>query len=127
MLNVTRHELDMLTVGTAATVVVFVFVSAAIAWWRDREMREIRATLAWQDEDIDQLWAWCIAAAAALGWTGEDDQDPGEDDDPSPDEPDQDPPGGEVDDPTVISHPADMWARKQSLLPRYTHIGQHRP
>ena len=30
------------------------------------------------------------------------------------------------DEPTQVSHPADMFARKAALLARYSHVGQHR-
>lgn len=122
MLTFTRHELDGMVVITAATVLVLILVSAWAAWLQERDTRRLRDDV---QGELDELRAWCHEAAQALGWTGEDDQGPGEDDDPPPDAPDPTPPGADPED-TMISHPADTYARKAALLARYAHTGQHR-
>jgi len=46
---------------------------------------------------------------------------------PPPDEPTDELPVVRADEPdTVVSHPADLFARKAQLLSRYSHQGQHR-
>lgn len=119
MLEVTRAELDALTVGTAATMVALVVVSAGCAWWQDQQMRALRDQLAVLEGDVDTLWAWCRSAAAALGW----DDNPGGGDGGGDDDGPDDDGGGPG---TVVAHPADTWARKTALLGRYAHHGQHR-
>lgn len=112
MIVLTLHELTGLGVGLAVTVVAVVFVDAAYGWRQEQNVRRLNA-------DLDKVRAWCTDAAVALGWTDDDDQGPDDGDDPPPDDPDDGPS-------TLISHPADMYARKAALLDRYSHIGQHR-
>lgn len=115
----TRGELDAATAGTAVAVIVAVLLAAALFRWQAGDIADLRARLDEQDADLDAVWAWCTAAAETLGWT--DDDDPGPGGAPGPDDP------GPDDGPaTVVSHPADMEARKLALLSRYAHIGQHR-
>lgn len=124
MLTFTRHELDGFIVVTAVTVIVHILASALVAWLQERENTRLRDRLADLEDDVDEMWEWCRAAAQALGW-GDGGPDEG-DDDSSPDQPDLTPPGDELEPDTVISHPADLFARKAALLDRYVHIGQHR-
>lgn len=122
MLTFTRHELDGMVVVTAATVLVLILVSAWSAWLQERDTGRLRDEMR---DEVDELRAWCHAAAHALGWTDDDPGDGGEG--PPPDEPDPTPPGDDAQPDTVVSHPADMFARKAALLAhRYVHTGQHR-
>lgn len=119
MIVLTLHELTGLVVGLAVTLVAVVFVDVAYGWRQEQNLRRLNG-------DLNEVWAWCDAAAQALGWTDDDDHNGGDGGDPPPpDLPDPLPPGDQLDD-TVISHPADTYARKAALLDRYAHIGQHR-
>lgn len=119
MLTLTRQELAVVVFGTAATVVLLVLIAAWCAWEQEKDIRDLRADVTQLEDDLDRLWAW------ACSWPGGDDPGPG--DDGPPDDPPGPDPQPLTDEPdTAIAHPADTFARKQSLLARYSTHGQHR-
>lgn len=105
MIDLTHGEQTHALLVLAGLVLWVGFVSSAVLW---RQGKEIAA----MQERLDDVRRWAWDAHEVLftdaGWGGE----------PAPRPPDE--PA------TVVSHPADMYARKAALLDRYAHIGQHR-
>ena len=78
------------------------FVTVGVLWRQAKELARLRG----QVDDV-RGWAWDVHGVLF----GEDEPPAAEDEDGPP---------------TVVSHPADLWARKAALLHRITHHGQHR-
>lgn len=117
-----RSELAAIVGGLAVTVIVLVFVAAWCAWQQETEIRQLRADLDLADEEIGELREWALGVHAVL--FGDQPDDGG--DDPDPDTPPPGPLPLDVEPDTLRADPWDSWARRTTLLARYSVRGTHR-